>query len=83
MSVEENTTRAKRNIYICKSANLEGITVTYPKTDSVTISRKLKIDDTVTINNLKYAWEICFGILCKINQYAGGNNLIFGSGSLR
>jgi len=98
MSLEENIMWAKRNIvdYIYKSANLEGITVTYPETaslyDGMTISRKIKIDDVVTINNLKYAWRFVLGhidypldysFICKVNKYVGGDSLIFGSGSIR
>jgi hypothetical protein len=98
MTIEENVAWAKRNIvdYIYKSANLEGILVTYPETaalyEGITISRKMKIDDIVAINNLKYAWRFVLGsidypidypFICKINQYVGGNSLIFGAGSLR
>lgn len=98
MSVEQNITWAKRNIvdYIYKSANLEGIKVTYPETaalyEGITLSKTMKIDDIVTINNLKYAWRFVlenidyptdYNFICKINQYIGGNSLIFGSGYLR
>jgi hypothetical protein len=98
MTLEENIFWAKRNIvdYIYKSANLEGITVTYPETSALyngmTISRKMKVDDVVTINNLKYAWRfilehidypIDYSFICKINQFVGGNSLIFGAGYIR
>ncbi|MDR1604455.1 MAG: hypothetical protein LBS10_06655 [Gracilibacteraceae bacterium] len=61
MTVEENIFVAKRNIidYIWKSANLEGISVTYPDTEAIynglSISN-MKIDDIIAINNLKHAW---------------------------
>ena len=50
---------AKRNIvdYIWKSANLEGIAVTYPETQAIYdggIVNGLTVNDVITINNLKY-----------------------------
>ena len=53
---------AKRNIvdYIWKSANLEGIGVTYPETQSIYnggIANGLTVDQIIAINNLKYAWQ--------------------------
>ena len=79
---EENVFIAKRNIvdYIWKSANLEGIAVTYPDTQVIYdggIVNGLKVDDIVAINNLKYAWEFIlanedikldFTLLCKIHK---------------
>lgn len=59
---EQNVFVAKRNIvdYIWKSANLEGIGVTYPETQAIYdggIVNGLTVDKIITINNLKYAWE--------------------------
>ena len=53
---------AKINIvdYIWKSANLEGIGVTYPETQAIYdggIVNGLTVDNIIAINNLKYAWE--------------------------
>ena len=59
---EQNVFVAKRNIvdYIWKSANLEGIGVTYPETQAIYdggIVNGLTVDKIITINNLKYAWQ--------------------------
>ena len=59
---EQNVFIAKRNIvdYIWKSANLEGIGVTYPETQAIYdggIVNGLTVDNIIAINNLKYAWE--------------------------
>ena len=59
---EQNVFIAKRNIvdYIWKSANLEGIEVTYPETQAIYdggIVSGLTVDNIIAINNLKYAWE--------------------------
>lgn len=58
---EQNVFVAKRNIvdYIWKSANLEGIGVTYPETQVIYdggIVNGLTVDNVIAINNLKYAW---------------------------
>lgn len=62
LSREENVFIAKRNIvdYIWKSANLEGIGVTYPQTHVIYdggIVNGLTVDNIIAINNLKYAWQ--------------------------
>ncbi len=59
---EQNIFIAKRNIvdYIWKSANLEGIGVTYPETQAIYdggVVNGLTVDKIITINNLKYAWQ--------------------------
>ena len=59
---EQNVFVAKRNIvdYIWKSANLEGIGVTYPETQAIYdggVVNGLTVDKIIAINNLKYAWE--------------------------
>lgn len=79
---EQNVFIAKRNIvdYIWKSANLEGIAVTYQDTQVIYdggIVNGLKVDEIVAINNLKYAWEFIlenedikldFTLLCNIHK---------------
>ena len=59
---EQNIFIAKRNIvdYIWKSANLEGIEVTYPETQVIYdggIVNGLTVDKIIAINNLNNAWE--------------------------
>ena len=59
---EKNVFIAKRNIvdYIWKSANLEGIGVTYPETQAIYdggIVNGLTVDNIIAINNLKYSWQ--------------------------
>ena len=59
---EQNIFVAKRNIvdYIWKSANLEGIGVTYPETQAIYdggIVNGLTVDNIIAINNLKYSWQ--------------------------
>ncbi|WP_224325319.1 hypothetical protein [Campylobacter canadensis] len=60
MSLEENIFLAKRNIIdnIYKGARLEGISVTFPQIYAIfneaSVSN-LKVDNIVTINNLKHA----------------------------
>jgi len=79
---EQNVFVAKRNIvdYIWKSANLEGIGVTYPETQAIYdggIVNGLTVDKIIAINNLKYAWEFIlenkdieydFKALCMIHK---------------
>ena len=59
---EQNVFVAKRNIvdYIWKSANLEGIRVTYSETQAIYdggIVNGLTVDKIIAINNLKYVWQ--------------------------
>lgn len=59
---EQNVFVAKINIvdYIWKSANLEGIRVTYSETQAIYdggIVNGLTVDNIIAINNLKYAWQ--------------------------
>ena len=97
MTIEENIFVAKRNIidYIWKSANLEGIAVTYPDTEAIYNGLSvpnMKIDDIVAINNLKHAWRfvlenidypIDYPFICEINHKIGGDNLIQNAGFVR
>lgn len=79
---EENVFIAKRNIvdYIWKSANLEGIGITYPETQTIYdggVINGLTVDKIIAINNLKYAWEFIlenedidydFKVLCHLHK---------------
>ncbi len=63
---EQNVFVAKRNIvdYIWKSANLEGISVTYSETQAIYdggIVNGLTVPQIIAINNLKYAWQFILG----------------------
>lgn len=82
LTKEQNVFVAKRNIvdYIWKSANLEGIGVTYPETQAIYdggVVNGLKLDEVIAINNLKYAWEFIlendgieydYKALCQIHK---------------
>lgn len=62
MTQEENIFFAKRNIvdYIWKSANLEGIGVTYPDTQAIYNGMSVDgytIDEINAVNDLKHAWQ--------------------------
>lgn len=62
MTQEQNIFLAKRNIvdYIWKSANLEGIGVTYPDTQAICNGMSVDgytIDDINAVNDLKHAWQ--------------------------
>lgn len=79
---EQNVFVAKRNIvdYIWKSANLEGIGVTYPETQAIYdggIVNGLTVDNIIAICNLKNAWQFIlenkdinynFDVLCHIHK---------------
>ncbi len=79
---EQNVFVAKRNIvdYIWKSANLEGIGVTYPETQTIYdggIVNGLTVDNIIAINNLKYSWQFIleneeieydFNALCHLHK---------------
>ena len=83
MSLEENIFVAKRNMVdsIWKSANLEGIAVTYPETEIIIEGmavQNMYIKDINSVVNLKHAWNfllenveypIDLGYLCKLHQY--------------
>ena len=78
---EKNVFVAKRNIvdYIWKSANLEGIKISYPQTQVIYnqgIINGLTILEVITVNNLKYAWDYIlkdnlsydFEVLCHLHK---------------
>ena len=79
---EQNVFIAKRNIvdYIWKSANLEGIEVTYQETQAIYdggIVNGLTVNNIIAICNLKNAWQFIlenaninydFNLLCHIHK---------------
>lgn len=70
MTQEENIFLAKRNIvdYIWKSANLEGIGITYPDTQAIYNGMSVAgytIEEINAVNDLKYAWQF---LLEHINE---------------
>lgn len=96
MTQEENIFWAKRNLvdYIWKSANLEGIGVTFPETQTIVegISVQGKsIDDINSIVQLKHGWQMVFETINEATDLKYIKNLhriigrmtIINSGSLR
>ena len=96
MTQEENIFWAKRNLvdYIWKSANLEGIGVTFPETQTIVegISVQGKsIDDINSIVQLKHGWQKVFDTIeapmdlnyIKKLHLIIGRMTIINSGSLR
>ena len=96
MPRELNITLAKRNLidYIWKSANMEGVMVTYPDTEAIFNGVNVAhyaVEDIVLINNLKHAWRFIldmldyptdFAFICKVNQLVG-SGLYYKAGFLR
>lgn len=96
MTKEENIFWAKRNLvdYIWKSANLEGIAVTFPETQTIIegISVQGKsIDDINSIVQLKHGWQMVFDTMdapldlayIKKLHLIIGRMTVINSGSLR
>ena len=97
MTREDMLFWAKRNVidYIWKSANLEGISATYPDTELIfegLVPQGFAVRDILSINNLKRAWyfisehldiEIDYILICHINGIIGGDDLIRKAGTLR
>jgi len=93
---EQNIFIAKRNIvdYIWKSANLEGIGVTYPQTQAIYdggVVTGLTVDEVIAINNLKYAWnfileneeiEYDYKSLCQLHKLTT-DKLVYNPGFIR
>ena len=89
MTLEENIFVAKRNIVdsIWKSANLEGIAVTYPQIETIFQGlgiQNMKVKDINAIVNLKHSWEfilenieylVDLNYICKINHLIGEANV--------
>ena len=74
MTREQNIFLAKRNIvdYIYKSANLEGINVTFPETQAIFDGvgvEGVKVDDIIKINNLKRAWQFMIDTLDRLTDF--------------
>lgn len=68
LTQEQNVFLAKRNIVdsLWKSANLEGIAITFPETQEIYDGGNvahLRLDEIVTINNLKHAWQFIFSTI--------------------
>lgn len=96
MDREANVFWAKRNLidYIWKSANLEGIAVTFPDTEAIYHGVTVpgcSVEDVVKINNLKHAWQFLFDTLdypldyayiCRMHQIVGANS-IYNAGYIR
>lgn len=96
MTQEQNVFVAKRNIvdYIWKSANLEGISVTYPQTDVIVSGmsvQNFKVDDIITINNLKHGWQFIlenlyhpsnYILMCEIHKIIC-SGLVYNAGYIR
>lgn len=96
MTQKENIFLAKRNIvdYIWKSANLEGIGVTYPDTQAICNGMAVSgytIDDINAVNDLKHAWnfllehindELNLDYVKKVHRLLGKFTVI-NAGSLR
>ena len=97
MSVEENVFYAKRNLIdsMWKSANLEGIAVTYPQTEMIfeeLAIQNMYIKDINAIINLKHAWyfilenvkyPIDIPFILKVHQLIGEANVIPYPGVIR
>ncbi|MGP1495007.1 MAG: Fic family protein [Streptobacillus sp.] len=98
MTLEENIFVVERNLvdYIWKSANLEGITVTFPQTQTIVDDgiavQGMRINEINAIVNLKHAWyftlenidyPIDFKFISQINKIIGDYNLIPHSGEIR
>ena len=84
LELEQNIFLAKRNIVdsIWKSANLEGIAITFPETQQIydggNISR-LRVDEIITINNLKHAWQFILSTIqdkIDFNYIASTHSLV-------
>lgn len=87
LTQEQNVFFAKRNIVdsLWKSANLEGIAITFSETQKIYDGgniESLRIDEIVTINNLKHAWqfilstiqsEIDYNYISSVHSMVGSN----------
>lgn len=96
MTQEENIFLAKRNIVdsMWKSANLEGIAITFLETQAIYDGcnvAHLRIDEIQTVNNLKHAWQfilssikndIDFNYIASVHSLVGAN-IVDSAGKLR
>ncbi len=58
--------------YIYKSANLEGIHVTFPETQAIFDGvgvHGIKVEDIIKINNLKRAWQFMLDTLDRLTDF--------------
>ena len=96
MNKEQNIFLAKRNLVdtLWKDARLEGIDITFSETsviyDGGNIAH-LRVDEIVTINNLKHAWKFLFvtidqdinlNYISSLNSLIG-SNLVDNAGKMR
>ena len=96
LTKEQNIFLAKRNIVdsLWKSAILEGIAITFPETQKIYDGgnvEHLRVDEIVTINNLKHAWQfilstidanIDFNYISSVHSLVG-SNLVEAPGKIR
>lgn len=96
MSMEETIFLAKKNIVdsIWKSANLEGVNITFPQTYAIYENAKVSnvsAEDVLTVVNLKHAWQyilnnikepVSLEMLCKIQEKVAYNQALT-TGELR
>ncbi len=96
ITTEQNIFLAKRNLvdYIWKSANLEGIAVTYPDTQCICDGMSVagySIDDINAVNDLKHAWmyllehvrePLDVDFICRLHRELGRFTVV-NAGSLR
>ena len=79
---------------IWKSANLEGLGTTFPKTEAILENLPVETsrNELLFIINMKKAWEFlldnidysnCFVFLRELNKLVGANDLIYDSGKIR
>lgn len=96
LTQEQNVFFAKRNIVdsLWKSANLEGIAVTFPETQKIYDGgnvEHLRVDEIVAINNLKHAWKfllstinakIDYNYISSVHSLVG-SNIVEAPGKIR
>ncbi len=96
MTLEQNIFVVKRNLvdYIWKSANLEGIAVTYPDTQCICDGMSVSgytIEEINAVNDLKHAWQYLLehirepmdvDFLCRLHRTLGWSTVI-NAGSFR
>lgn len=96
LTQSQNIFLAKRNIVdsLWKSANLEGIAITFPETQQIYDGgnvERLRVDEIVAINNLKHAWQFLFSTIdtnVDFNYISSihslvGSNLVESPGKIR
>lgn len=90
MTLGQNISLVKRNIidYIWKSIQLESLHLTFSETEAILSGHSpstVNVSDIIAVNNLKQAWQFLldtlncptdFDLLCQINRFTEGNDLI-------